>query len=186
MQFGTGSYAIEICNETNYSVGSADNVNSYGAVLSLEPQYRASSTYGIKCMQDGQTRSSIAIAASGGTTGIHSASCVVANDRCFVAVGYHIVCLRVPDLGVVWHVQGDLASCFGLYLTPDEQHFIVHGECEISKFTLEGHRVWEFSGRDIFTGPFAVGKQLVDVVDFCKHRYRIDIESGAEMVVDAG
>ena len=186
MRFGEGPCRLEIVDETDYSPGSQDNLRSYAALLSLEPEYRASSKYGIRCLEGESTSASLAIAASGGTTGVNAASCVLLHDRCFVAVGYHIVCLQVPELTIQWHVQGDLASCFGLFPAPGEKRIPVHGACASNNSTIQAARVWEFSGRDIFTGPFAVTRDTIEAVDFDDVHYLIDIDSGAERSADAG
>ncbi len=186
IEFRADPYRLEVAGEATYSPGSMDNASSYAAELLLEPNYYASSTYGIRCLIGEELRSTLAVVASGGATGVYSSSCVVVQDRCFVAVGYHVVCLQLPELAVLWHVQGDMASCFGLYLAPGGTHLIVHGECSISKFTFQGRSVWEFSGRDVFSGPFSIAGDSIEAVDFQDDRYCIDVHTGAGRLVDAG
>jgi hypothetical protein len=69
--------------------------------------------------------------------------------------------------------------------TVDENHLIVHGELEISKFTVDGQKVWSFGGRDIFTGTCSVDETGVVVTDFNGQRYRIELERGAGSIVES-
>ena len=106
-------------------------------------------------------------------------------DRCLIAVGDRVAALGLPDLGMIWQAKADDATCFGLHVTPDEKHVIVHGELAISKFTVNGHKEWEFAGQDIFTGVCAIGEGAVVVTDFNGKEYSIDIELGCGRIIEA-
>jgi hypothetical protein len=173
-----GRYAIEMTDDPVYSFGSADNARRYGRELLLEPIDRPNSKHAIQCSSDGEPRASAVLGASGGRTGVHEHSCVLLADQCLVAVGPRVAALELPDLGLLWQAKADDATCFGLHVTPDEKHVVVHGEQWISKFTVGGHKEWEFSGGDIFTGSLCIREGVIVVTDFNGLEYRIDLIRG--------
>jgi hypothetical protein len=186
MHWTRGRYAIEMTDEPVYSFGSTDNTRFYGHEFLLESDYRPSSKHGLQCFLDGEPCGSAVVGASGGSTGIHEHSCVLVADRCLVAIGDRVATLGLPDLDLIWQARVDDATCFGLHVTPDEKHVIVHGELAISKFTLNGNKEWEFSGQDIFTGVCAIRDGAIVVTDFNGQEYSIDLEFGCDRIVEAG
>jgi len=186
MRWTRGRYAIEMTDEPFYSFGSADNAHSYAHEILLESDYRPSSKHGLQCSVDGKPRGSAVLGASGGGTGIHEHACVLLANRCLVAVGNRVAALRLPNLVLLWQARADDATCFGLHVTPDENHVLVHGELEIGKFTPDGHTKWKYAGQDIFTGTFAVNEGNVLVTDFNGQRYSIGLDSGCGMIVGGG
>ncbi len=109
---------------------------------------------------------------------MHQRSCIITETQCIVAVGDRIVALSLPDLLLRWQVRADEATCFGLHLSPDGLHVIVHGERTISMFTLDGELLWAFCGKDIFTGACEVGGDIITVWDFNGDKYCIDMKTG--------
>jgi hypothetical protein len=184
MRWKRGDYAIEMTDDPSYSFGSPDNPRTYAHEYPLESDYRPSSTHGLACIRDGETRGSAVLGASGGGTRVHERSCVLLDDRCIVAVGDRVVALAFPDLTLLWETKADSATCFGLHLTADEKHVVVHGELEISKLTVDGHKEWAFAGRDIFTGECVVAERAVLVTDFNGEQYSIDLQRGSGSIVE--
>ena len=82
--------------------------------------------------------------------------------------------LALPDLAMLWEMKADGATCFGLHLTADEKHVVVHGELEISKITVDGQKEWAFAGRDIVTGDCTLARGSVLVMDFNGERYSVE------------
>ena len=186
MHWTRGRYAIEMTDEPIYSFGSADNARLYEHEILLDSEYRPSSKHGLQCFFDGDLRGSVVLGASGGATSIHEHSCEVLTDRCLVAVGDRVAALRLPDLFLLWQAKADDATCFGLHVTPDEQHVVVHGELEISKFTVDGQKEWAFAGKDIFTGVCTIRENAVVVEDFNAEEYFIDLKTGRGKIARAG
>jgi hypothetical protein len=87
---------------------------------------------------------------------------------------------------LLWQADADDATCFGLHVGLGESCLVVHGELEISRFTLDGRRVWAFGGKDIFSGELVVAERSIVVTDFEGQRYSIDLESGAGSMLRAG
>lgn len=183
MRWTRGRNEIEMSNEPLYAFGSSDNQRSFGQEILLESEYQPSSTHSVGSFLDGTPVGSVVVGASGGGTGVNEHSCVLLEDRCLVAVGDRIAALALPHLGLLWQVQGDDATCFGLHLTLEERHVVVHGELSISKYTMDGKKVWEFSGKDIFTGACGIHEGAVVVKDFNNDEYSIDLESGSGKIV---
>jgi outer membrane protein assembly factor BamB len=181
IRWSRGPFTIQMVNDHCYSLGSADNLHSYEHEyqLPMPPQY--SVKHGIICLCEGNSDHSALLCGSGGGTDAHEHSCVLLDDRCLVAVGNRLVALALPDLTLLWERVGDDATCFGLHLTTDEQFVIVHGEMEISKFTVDGCKLWNVGGRDIFTGTCELADGVVVVTDFNDERYVIDLERGEQI-----
>jgi hypothetical protein len=179
MRWERGRYSIEMTDQPGYSFGSSEELRPYDYEYLLT-DYRPFIIRRLVCFEGQQRLASAVVGASHGAGGLNERSCVLLGDRCFLAVGPWLLSLDLPDLSLLWKAEADSAGCFGLHLTPDRQHIVVHGEVEISKFTLAGRKSWTFSGRDIFTGEFAVSANAVVATDFNGQRYSIDLERGTE------
>jgi hypothetical protein len=105
---------------------------------------------------------------------------VARGQRCFVAVGDHVLCLSIPDFGLIWRAKADYATVFGIYFLPDENGLVVHGELGISRLTTDGEVVWSRHGADIFSGEFVLSTTHVEVEDFYGRRYRFRLLDGVE------
>ena len=186
MLFQGTRFQVELLDEPTYTLGSRDNPTLYDAELRLEGEERPSSKHGLRCIDRGERSSSIIITAAGGATGVHTESCVLMPDRCVVVIGNQVVCLELPALSVLWHVRGDVATCYGLYLASGGENLVLHGECEISMLTPEGQRLWAFSGEDIFTGRFDINENVIEVIDFNGQMYCTNVRRGAGEVANAG
>jgi len=178
MRWTTDVCDVELLSEPTYSFGSADNVRSYEREYLLSGEYRPLVMYGVRTFQGGKVTSTAVLGAAGGGTGLHEHSAVGLVDRCVVAVGDQLVCLRLPDLVLLWAVPGDEATCFGVYASPLGDGLVVHGELAISKFTLAGESLWQFSGRDIFTGGIRLTERAIVAIDFDGMEYNISPEDG--------
>jgi outer membrane protein assembly factor BamB len=185
MRWERGGYVIELTDDSCYSFGSADNTRTYTHEHLLASEDGPSSKHGLACIREGETLGSAVLGASGGATGVHERSCVLLDDRCIVAVGDRVAALGFPDLALLWEARADSATCFGLHLTADEGHVVVHGELEISKLTVDGHKEWEFAGRDIFTGECVIAGNAIFVTDFNGEQYCIDLQRGCGSIVGA-
>ncbi len=174
--FSIGRYLIEVRNEPSYSINSADNLRTYVNEYVFDRGYCPNSKHGITCCETETLVGSALIAASGGGTGIHQHSIALLPDRCFVAVGPELVCLSLPKLELLWHRQVDQATCFRVHFAPDRARLIIHGELEISCWTIDGARLWSVGGADIFTGHFEVHADHVAAEDFYGNRYRISFD----------
>ena len=166
-------------DEPVYTFRSVDNARRYGREFVLvEPRDHLVSRHGLQCSVDGGVRASAVLGAAGGATGVHQRSCVLLADRALVAVGDRLAALSLPDLSLLWQVRADACTCFGLPAMSDERHVIVHGELDISRFTIEGTLQWKVHGRDILTGESELRDGVLVVLDFNDEEYRIDVELG--------
>ncbi|MCU0865577.1 MAG: hypothetical protein MUC36_17465 [Planctomycetes bacterium] len=161
--------------------GAAVQRRPYGQELLLDAEGHPSSRHALQCLLGSEPQASVILGASGGATGVHEHSCVVFDDRCCVVIGDWLVALALPGLALLWKIQADEGTCFGVHRTPDQCHVVVHGELSIRKFTLDGRQLWSFAGKDIFTGGCVVEDREVVVTDFAANEYRLDLDTG-EMV----
>jgi hypothetical protein len=173
IQEQTSRYRVELRNEPCFAFGSADNVRKYANEYVLADGYQPNAIHGLTCYEAEQLVGSALLAAAGGATGIHEHSLVLVPDRCFVAVGPELVCLSLPKLELLWHHKVDQATCFGVHFAPDRAKLFIHGELEISCWTIDGTRLWSVAGADIFTGDFELHADHVAAEDFNGRRYRI-------------
>lgn len=102
---------------------------------------------------------------------MHVHSAILENNRLCLAVGNFVACLNLPSLALAWAVEADTATCFGLY--PIAEGIICRGELEITRLSWTGEIVWQRSGRDIFTGPFALEPHWIAARDWNGSQYRI-------------
>jgi len=132
----------------------------------------------------GELHSCLLIAPGGGTR-VHSHSALLHDGRCLVAVSSFLVCLRLPDLSLLWHIQADPSTCFGVYHLPQYQSYLSHGELEIARISYDGAMVWSSSGKDIFTNELALHDAYVEVLDFNNERYHIDLSTGQSTIISS-
>jgi hypothetical protein len=179
MLFRSVRYKLELIDEPTYSRGSTDNVRSYGVEYDFaDVEYRPASQHGLVLHADRAHRQSCILFAGGGASGVHEHSAVIVGDTCFVAVGDTISSLSLPSLDVLWHQQVDSATCFGVYFSPKYDCLISHGEIAIARISLAGEVTWSTAGADIFSEGFKLFPDYVQVVDFNKSVYCIDIATG--------
>lgn len=179
MRLDWRGYGIEIRNEPTYSLGSADNLRPYSHEVALDSADGGSaSRHGLAVKLEDQEVASCIVLAKGGPTSVHERSAIIIVDRLFLAIGNQVCAFSLPSLDLVWHVETDLATCFGVVAVPDQQGLISHGEIEIGRLTLDGSVVWRQSGRDIFTGTLTLHRTWVHVTDWNGDTYRFDLATG--------
>lgn len=144
-------YTVQVSDDKYYNPDSTDNINKYDAFYSGGDRiYRLTSIHAIKLynVTDELIRC-VGVACSGGGTTIHDNSALVKNNRLFVCCADSVFCLELPSLNLLWVSKCDWATCFGIYSYKND--FIINGELEISKINDDGHVLWKYSDRDIFT-----------------------------------
>jgi outer membrane protein assembly factor BamB len=178
MKIDTHQGEIEIINEPTYTFGSADNVRMYDVEVCLSREGHISSTHGM--LLNGGPK--VVIGAAGGASGIHPHTAVAINDRVYVAVGDSVVCLALNSMRVIWSIQVDPATCFGVYYECERSALFSHGELEIARFTEDGKIIWSTSGADIFSERFNLEADAVSATDFNGSVYSFDYETGRRLV----
>jgi len=178
----TDHYLLHFQDEHMYTAHSTDNKTVYMHEYLLSDP--ATSAHGVVCQTPDTRRWSCILLASGGGTTIHAHSAVVRDDVCIIAIGNTIAALQLPQLDLTWHRIVDTATCFGVYFSQKHQCLIIHGECEIVRLTTTGTTVWQYSGRDIFTGRFHLHDDIIEVADFNDDPYLIDIDTGYGWLIE--
>ena len=182
MILSTSAYTIELFDDRNgHDPRSADNVSSYDRAYTLSDHI--SSTHGVRVSADNREIASAVIRAGGGASGVHDRSAFLHGDSLFLAVGPFVVHLAIPSLDLLWSVETDEATCFGVHRISDSSDFISHGELSISRVTEDGRILWSESGADIFTGDLTMLRQEVRVADFDGRRYSFDLVTGASKLL---
>ena len=143
----------------------------------------ATSAYEVKYGEPKVLHSCVLVA-SGGPTRVHPRSALLYKARCIVAVGSFLACLRFPDLELVWQVEVDTASCFGVYHLPQYESYISHGELDIARVSYDGEILWSSSGKDIFTNDFALYEDYIELVDFNNEKYHVELSTGHSDIVN--
>jgi hypothetical protein len=155
----------------------AQRPGTYQRRYILGKAHLATSAHGIKYGEP-EVLHSCLLMASGGPTSVHPRSALLHHARCIVAVSSFLVGLQLPDLDLVWQVQVDTASCFGVYHLPQYESYLSHGELDIARVSYDGEILWSSSGKDIFTNGLAVYDAYIEVVDFNNEKYHIDLSTG--------
>jgi hypothetical protein len=166
---------ISVVNEPTHTFRSADNTRVYPLEVNLA---RGSMTSKHGLLVDGIP--AVIVGAAGGCTGVHEHSAILCMDRLFLAVGDHVAAFTLNPFSIEWMVRADSVTCFGLYFCGRHDALICHGELEISRLSVHGAIVWQRSGRDIFTGDFALQPAFIEVRDFLGETYRFSYETGTD------
>jgi hypothetical protein len=173
MDLTTDIGEISVVDERAYTFGSADNTRGYPFAHSLGSEEPVS-IHGV--LLNGQPLA--VFGASGGATGVHEHSALWLNGRFYLAVGDSIVCMTLAPFELLWTLRVDTATCFGIHFHVPTGALIAHGELEITRFTERGSILWQASGRDIFTGPFALDTSSIAAEDFNGDQYRFLYDTG--------
>lgn len=79
---------------------------------------------------------------------------------------------------MIWSVQVDSATCFGIYFDDARKALNSHGELEIAKISEDGSILWQTSGAEIFSEAFALRPEFIEAVDFNQRSYRFSYVDG--------
>ena len=183
MEYISKNYTVSLINESDYSLNSVDNIRSYSIEYLFDDHQHNTSKHGLSVRDELGNNHDCILIAGGGASGVHENSLVVVDDRCFVAVGDHIVALSLPNLDKLWAKKLDEATCFGVYYMKNIDCLIIHGELEISRVSIDGIIYWSSSGKDIFTEGIELFEDHVEAVDFNMEKYSINIESGKSEII---
>ena len=183
LRLTSDSYEVTITNDQDYILGGHHAKVSYEREYIFGDTAYLMSQHAVICRDASNTSHSCILLGDGGMSGVHAHSSILHQDQCLVAVGRHLVALRLPDFALAWSVVVDTATCFGVYFSPKYDCFISHGECEIARVTKAGEIVWWSSGKDIFTNGFTLHADTIEVIDFNEERYQIEIATGTSTLV---
>ncbi|MBE9577220.1 hypothetical protein [Flavobacterium proteolyticum] len=169
---------ISIFSDSAYSLDSTDNLNNYDKKYFDESDYIFPSIYTIKVAKNGEEFSAV-IGSEGGATAASNTSVIVDNNKLFMCCGDSVYCLSLPELNLNWKTKADMITCFELFKI--DNFFIVHGELQISRLSLEGVIEWQQSGKDIFVTPngkndFEIKNGIIIAKDCDNDEYKFDFE----------
>jgi hypothetical protein len=181
MKFESKNYTVIVVDESEYIGDSNKKEHSYTNEYNLAPDVQPSSSYVIKCAQSG---ASCIVHTGGGASVVSNRSAILRGSSLLILVGDQIVCLTLPTLEKSWSKTIDSATAFQVYLSPDGEGLLIHGEIDISKISFEGEVIWSTSGKDIFSEGFTVYDDYVEAVDFNGDRYSISIKDGTNTLKD--
>jgi hypothetical protein len=155
MRLGFKNYTVDIVDDSNYALNSADNVVSYDieyfdGMINTDRVY-PTSKHGIRISKDGDELRSVIICEFGAGTTVHDNSALVTNDSILICCSNKVYSLSIPDLKLNWKKRFDPATCFAIYTF--KQDFVVHGELQITRIDKDGNEKWSFGARDIFVTP---------------------------------
>lgn len=173
-------YQINIYNESTYTVGSTDNVNSYDKVyFGDNAREYPTSKHGISIIQNGEIVNKCLIVGSGGSTTIHKHSSARYKSQLLICCCNSVFCITLPDLELKWVKVLDIVTCFQIF--EHNNNFIIHGEIQVSKIDSNGKLKWQFGGQDIFVSidnqeEFKIEEDGILLCDFANTFYKIDFD----------
>ncbi len=171
---------IEILDEKDYRLGSADNSFFYKKqYFGIDTQEYPTSKHGIKVWRDDQVIDSCIIIGSGGATGVHQNSSLLDDEHLLICCCDTIFCVTLPYLNLEWKTQVDPATCFQVFKLRDD--YVVHGELQIVRIDKKGLIKWEFIGADIFVSvdnkeEFKIENDGILLTDFSNTKYKIGFD----------
>jgi hypothetical protein len=181
-------YKIEIINEEDYIAGSADNRFKYDLIYQHpeDEGYRPTSKHGIKVYKDGLYKNAIVLC-TGGCTGVNPNSAMIDDENLLICCCNKVFSLQLPDLGLNWITEADMATCFSIYQYDDS--YIIHGEVNICRISRDGEIQWKQSARDIFVSidnagtTFKMHDDYIELMDWGGFRYKLFYDGS---IVDDG
>lgn len=165
---------IKLYEDSTFTLNSMDNLRSYDLIYVAPETDHFSTKIGLT-----SSERSVIILAGGGASGIHPNCATLCRGRLFVCVGDSLFALSIPYLELLWIVQADSATCFGVYSIDDG--VLIHGELEISRVDDHGKILWQKSGSDIFVTPegeaaFQIVTNEVYALSWDGRRYKFDLD----------
>jgi hypothetical protein len=171
-------YIVIIDNDETYTENSTDNKSTYLHIYKTNEDEKPVSKHSIKVNNRyNETISSAILIGTAGATTIHDRSYCISEDRLFICVCNHVFCLRLPDLLLLWKLEVDFATAFGIFKMKED--YIIHGEIEISRINKNGLTIWQHSGSDIFILPngnesFYIEGNIINVESWDGRKYKIN------------
>ena len=183
MELEKSPYRIKLVDAEKYTLSSVDNIEVYDIEYFQDNRYRPTSKHGIRLFENGQEIKSAIVCATGGATGIHENSAIIADSALYLCCCDNIYSLAIPSLDLNWNKRIDPATCFGIYTY--KGGLIVHGELQITRIGTNGDQKWTFGARDIFvtqdsTDSFKIKEDKIYLRDWEGFDYVLD-ENGKEI-----
>ena len=180
------NFEISLFKDRDYDPDSTDNSKNYdhfyGDKVNKDDAYLTK--YGIELSKYGAIHYSALIVSSGGATDFSDTSFLIDEDALLICCGKSVFCLSLPELTLLWRVQGDPATCFEILKF--KNNYIIHGELEISSLDRNGKLNWTFAGSDIFTTPtgkdgFKIKENIVFATNWDHITFQLDAYTGKEI-----
>lgn len=177
------NFEIEVFDDPNYILNSAENLIQYNKVYyhgnNYQERFYTTSKHGIIIKKFEIQISNAIICEIGGATGIHENSFIIQDDKIWICVCNKIYCLDIPSLELIWQKEFDQFTNFYIYKL--EKDFLIHGELEIFRITKEGGILWSFGGQDIWINPeghneLTIEENRIRLFDFASNEYIIDFD----------
>ena len=177
------NFEIEVSDDPDYNLNSANNQRQYKKVYSEENRKQnivyPESKHTIIIKESGIEISSSIICEVGWTVKINHNTFIIEDDKIWIISCAQVYCLEIPTLELIWKRDFDSFTLFSLYKL--ENDFIIHGEVEIFRITREGEIIWSFGGRDIWVNTkgkteFSIENNIIKLYDFESNEYIIDFD----------
>lgn len=178
MSVKINNYKVSLIDEPEYVQSSMDNARLYRSELCRRNAYEPCCAHGVIVGDIESPETSAIILGTGGATGVHKNSMAHADNTCFIAAGDSVFALEAPSLKMLWCKKVDTATCFGVFRVEKQKCLITWGEIFVCRFSMDGNKVWETSGADIFTEGFKLAADAIEVIDFNNDKYLIQIHNG--------
>lgn len=178
MELEEGLCRVEITEDTTYTIGSADN-RYYNVILNPGGYGRGDWTTTL-CIEIDLVVEQLRVALIGAYHTCVSQCAVLEGETLTVLQDKRVTQLRVTDGALLRSVDiGGLGCNYAIYQV--EQAYLICGELEIAMLDAGLHRLWSFSGADIFasvTGknPVELRERSIVLYDFEDNRYEIDYD----------
>lgn len=184
LQFRYEDFTIELFDVIPSNHPNSTNLPKYDFVYSDDESNEFNgSRHAISITDGDQNVKTALVIACGGSTGIHTESAVVYRDSLIICCANKVFSLTIPDLHLNWIVQGDPATCFGIYQAEDG--LFVHGELRVTRLDYHGNTIWEQGLRDIIfyidednicEDPFIMNENFISLLDFNGNRYQLGFD----------
>ena len=163
---------IEITIDTTYTIDSADN-RYYDFVLNPQ-NYKRDDYYKTLAIYIDLSYCEFTVAAIGSYYSYDFDCAVLENDILTVLQNDNILQIRITDGALLGcKVLECIGINYGIYSLPDG--YVVYGELEISKFSKNLNKMWEFSCKDVFVS-FELCDSYIKLSDWDDTHYELDFD----------
>ena len=178
MRFENAQYQVEVIDEPFYGNASNDQSRHYAIKYLVGEDFANDTRYGVIAKNFYGASNSCLIVASGSGPKVHANSAIVLGNNLFLAIGNRVCCLELLSMSHQWQKRADRVACFGIYISPDNEGIISHGECDILRLSFGGKIEWTVTANDIFSEKLVLLPDRVIATSPNHEEYSIAISDG--------
>ncbi|WP_037247897.1 hypothetical protein [Rhodopirellula baltica] len=174
-----GFRSLNVFEDTQHDVDSADNVNSYNRthLIPSRVAHVYFSNRGLTLqLADGTSHSALVRFPDGGRLG--DSKILMHGDRLYMAGGTAVCCIDATNLDLLWSVDLLTGADNGLLVPASDDCIFAIGDFDASCIQLDGSIRWATQTNAVLGSQASCGADSVDVYDENGLKHSFDIATG--------